>query len=665
MGSLEGHTGTVIDMALLDYDCVLASYSTSGDVYLWDTNTWAQVGYFRVSHGKTVIYSAVFHPTTAFIAMYGTDNSVRLYEIDTTEFSTGSAKACGIQYTNAKVVLLGDSGVGKSGLGLVLSHQNFIPTASTHGRLVWVFSKQEGKLADGRREIQEMLLWDLAGQPGYRLIHQLHLSEVTVALVIFDAHSETDPLAGIAHWVRAVRTAQRVRGQTGIVKMLLVLARSDRGGKRIGRSRIDEIVQTFGFDGYFETSAKEGTNIAELSRAIENAVDWGQLPKVSSTALFQRIRTFLIAEKQVGRLLTTHDDLYRTFLRTWSPWREEKDLSAEFATGIRLLEATGLIRQLSFGNFVLLQLEMLDTYASALVNAVRDEPDGLGSILEEMVRAANFSIPKDERIADHEQEKVLLIAMVEDLLSYEIALREQGEQGSYLVFPSESTREHPTLPNPENASVVFTFEGSVLNIYATLAVRLSHSNLFLRKELWKDAVLYEAVVGGIGGIWLKLIEDGKGELTLFFEEQMSHEMRFHFEEYVRIHLQRKALPESVQSRRIHRCECGFTASNQLVLMHKERGFNWFTCPICETRVDLRDPAELLRRTAKSQVPEMDRAADVQRARATAQVTVQGKQETNDFDVFLCYNSIDREMVIEVGNHLKEEGLLPIGVNLST
>src|SRR5207245_4169744 len=63
-----------------------------------------------------------------------------------------------------------------------------------------------------------------------------------------------------------------------------------------------------------------------------------------------------------------------------------KTFSDQFVTCIGRVEAAGLIRRLSFGNLVLLQPEILDTYASALVNVVRDEPDGLGSILEEKVR---------------------------------------------------------------------------------------------------------------------------------------------------------------------------------------------------------------------------------------------------------------------------------------
>ena len=57
----------------------------------------------------------------------------------------------------------------------------------------------------------ETLLWDLAGQPGYRLIHQLHLNEVAIALIVFDARSETDPFASVRHWERALRQAQRLQ----------------------------------------------------------------------------------------------------------------------------------------------------------------------------------------------------------------------------------------------------------------------------------------------------------------------------------------------------------------------------------------------------------------------------------------------------------------------
>jgi hypothetical protein len=49
----------------------------------------------------------------------------------------------------------------------------------------------------------------------------------------------------------------------------------------------------------------------------------------------------------------------------------------------------------------------------------------------------------DERIADKEEERLLLIATVEDLIRREIAFKEQADGGAHLVFPSQLTRDIP------------------------------------------------------------------------------------------------------------------------------------------------------------------------------------------------------------------------------
>lgn len=55
----------------------------------------------------------------------------------------------------------------------------------------------------------------------------------------------------------------------------------------------------------------------------------------------------------------------------------------EFTACIGHLETAGLIQRLSFGDLTLLQPKILD--ASALLHAVKDEPDGLGYMLIEHV----------------------------------------------------------------------------------------------------------------------------------------------------------------------------------------------------------------------------------------------------------------------------------------
>ncbi len=390
------------------------------------------------------------------------------------------------------------------------------------------------------------------------MIHQLHLNEVAIALVVFDVRSETDPFSGVRHWDRALRQAQNAAGIDALpLKKFLVAARMDRGNIGVPRERLEAFLRQHDFDGYFETSAREGWGVGDLKNAILESIDWDSLPKVSSTDLFQRIKDFLLIEKQGGRVLTVEDDLFMAFLRSGQAPMQTPDLVEQFETCISLVEAQGLIRRLSFGNLVLIQPERIDAYASALVNAVRNDPAGMGTMPEDWVYNGKFPMSKDERLPNAEQERLLLIAMVEDLLRHEIALREQGPDGSLLVFPAQSTREYPDFHDPTGTTVVFTFEGPVAHVYATLCVRLSHSGEFERKNMWKNAATYQAHSGGVCGILMREMEEGKAELSLFFDDVTGEDTRFAFEEFVYSHLQKRSLPNTLDRRRVFAChECG-------------------------------------------------------------------------------------------------------------
>ncbi|MEH2067325.1 MAG: TIR domain-containing protein [Nostoc sp.] len=680
---LEGHTGSVNCLEFSNDAKLLGSKSSDGTVRLWRCDTWETVTVLEEATFKSLPFGLAFHTTKPILATLGeADIAIRIWQIDPDVLLNAPPANPSDLYRNAKVVLVGESGVGKSGLSLVLTDREFRPTESTHGRHVWTFHKQKLKLSDDRQELREILLWDLAGQPGYRLIHQLYLNELAVALIVFDARSETEPFAGVYYWNRALQQAQNLPGNSAIaLKKFLVSARVDRGSIGVTKARINALVSELGFDGYFETSAKEGLGIKELATAIRNAIDWEHLPKESSTELFQKIKVFLIQEKKLRRLLSPADDLYRAFLQSNNPLADSKEMRDKFETCIRLVESRDLIRRLSFGNLILLQPELLDAYASAIVNAAKDEPEGMGCLVEEDVLAGRFRMPEDERIADKEQEKLLLIATVEELLTREIALREHTEAAPLLVFPSQFTREWPEAPDPEGKAVIFEFEGAVLNVYTTLVVRLSRSEIFKRKEMWKNAAIFTAQVGECG-IWLRHIEEGKAELTLFFKPEASEETRLHFEEYVHTHLKRQALPESIRRRRIfvcHNLKCKIPITELQATRRREFGFNWIRCNACDTQISLLDKEERLKAVDRtflipltnkdtdaqreigvvtSIIPQMDKAADKQRKIDTATSIIQGKVATNDFDVFLSHNSKDKPLVEAIANQLRQRGLNP-------
>jgi WD40 repeat protein/GTPase SAR1 family protein len=660
---IEGHGQGIGSISFSPDGLFLASKSYDDTVRLWRTDTYQSIAILREEAANVLVPTSgiAFNPITSMLATLGQkDRTVRLWQLDAQLLLGATAKTHQPVYRNAKVVLVGDTGVGKSGLSLVLTSKRWKETGSTHGRRVWIFDSNQIMNSDGQEESRETLLWDLAGQPDYRLIHQLNLSEVAVALVVFDSRNQTDPFAGVRYWDRAIRQAARIHDDSAPpIKKFLVAARVDVGAIGISQERINELMRECQFSKFFKTSAKEGWQIAELIEAIRREIEWDNLPKVSSTELFQNIKSFLVAEKESGRLLSTVDDLYRIYQAS-NNLQDSKDRRADFNICIARVESRGLIQRLSFGNLVLLQPELRDAYASAMANTAKDEPDGLGAIKEETVKSGAFSLAKDERIKDQGQETLLIIATIEELLRYEIVLRENGEDGPYLIFPSQLTRENQNLPDVQGKAVVFDFEGAVLNIYATLVVRLSYSGIFKRKDMWKNAATFNANIRGTCGIFLRGIEDGRGELTVFFDETASQETRIQFEEYIHTHLSRKAIAGSIKQRYIVSClnpECGETITDEQAKRRRERGYRTINCPVCDTSIALPEPA-VMGKDHPSLTLEIDTAAEAQRKRGMAVSIVQGKVASSDFDVFLCHNSSDKPTVKAIGMHLKEGGILP-------
>lgn len=655
---LEGHTNGLNDLAYSWNGGLLAS--KADNVRLWRTDIWDQVACIPEPDAGVWPPGIAFHPTRPILATLGNKENdiIRLWELDVAVILNSSPKSKSVQYSNAKVVLLGDTGVGKSGLGLVLTGHPFAATDSTHGRHVWSLDVSTVEVKQGRRETREILLWDMAGQPGYRLVHQLYLSEVTVALVLVDSRSETDPFAGARHWARALAQAEKVQGAQRIVK-ILVAARCDRGSLAVSRDAINKFMQEMGFDHYVETSAKEGTGIDELGDKVTAAIAWEKLPKVSSPQLFQLIKDFLLAEKQKGRILSSVDDLYRAFVQAHYPTKgPSKTLRSNFEACLARVQSRGLIQLLSFGDLVLLQPELLDAYASALINAARSEPQGLGCMSLKAAQSGNFTMPSDFRLKNRSQEHLLLLATIEHLLGHEIALKVDTDHAEHIVFPSQFTREHPSMPEPQGKSVVFHFKGAVLNAYTTLVVRLSHSGVFTFDDMWKNAVTYTSKVGGSYGLYLDERGEGEAKLILFFDGQAPEVTRYQFEHFVETHLQRHAIPGSLERERIFACpKCRVQVQPAAIAKRREMNHNFIMCNVCDdVRISLLDGRERITQTVEIVVGLMDRNADEAREANVAAASIEGKQHTGHYDVFLSYNSKNRAEVRAIYEQLKAKGI---------
>ena len=121
----------------------LLAAQTEDLVELWRCRDWERVAVIPLGKARR-IGGLAFHPSRPLLAIKDDEShQVHCCTINYALLDGAGVSHDSRRYVNAKVVLLGDTGVGKSGLGLVLSGQEYQPTDSTHGRRVWTFDSRE------------------------------------------------------------------------------------------------------------------------------------------------------------------------------------------------------------------------------------------------------------------------------------------------------------------------------------------------------------------------------------------------------------------------------------------------------------------------------------------------------------------------------------------
>lgn len=626
---LEGHTAGVRCLSLNTKGTLLLSGSDDCTIRLWDLRSGLCLNTYD-AHTDSVHHVA-WHASEHAFASAGGDRHLRLWNIQSAKIirilegngsditglaffgnilmagdsetiyewnvraalapmssnptSKNFAKATEqIQYTNAKVLLVGDSGAGKTGLSMRLASEQWEPSAaSTVGAWATQWSLPARADDEGDREIW---LWDFGGQADQRLIHQLYMDDTSLAILVFDAQ-KTNVFESLTQWDRDLS-----RSTDKQVAKLLVAGRVDASPVRVSRQDIEQYLRERNFAAYIETSALTNKGCDELRDAIVDCIDWANIPWRSSPILFKRLKEEIVRLKDEGRVLMRFNDL-RDALRLRLHPTEINFVDAELRAVLSLLSGPGVVLELEFGAWVLFQPELINAYSQAVIATMRDDPSELGCVSEQRVLAGDLVYGSFKRIA-REDERFVLLEMHRKLLQRGLCARELTDKDVLLVFPSYYKRNRPELVGHPAVLVSYRFDGVVDEIYSTLVVRLNYTHEFTRAQLWQDAA--EFVTKGGEKIGVKLTRQVSGasaSIEVYCDPNTLVGEKIIFVKYVHDHLLQRA--SNVTRHRHYVCHaCSYPIGNlEATERRRASGKVDIGCSLCDERVQLIDDLEEL------------------------------------------------------------------------
>jgi GTPase SAR1 family protein len=579
--TLQGHAA-VLAVAVLGDGRRALSGSYDNTLRLLDPETGETL---RILEGHTAGVNAVAVVADGRRVLSGSqDCTLRVWDIE-----PAGADAETIGYTTARIALLGDSGVGKTGLGWRIAHGAFREHSSTHGQQFWVINQLGGRRRDGTQ--CEAVLWDLAGQPDYRLIHALFIDKADLGLLLFDPTNRERPLAGVEYWLRHLRAATRRATAAGAssavdgAPTLLVAARADRGTPTLTADEIGAFRARHGISAYVVTSAKDDRDpgVPELIARIKNALPWDRLTATTTTQTFKRIKEHVLKLKESvdATLLVSPGELRRQLAASDREW---EFTDAEMMTAIGHLENHGYVAVLRRANgdeAILLTPDLLVNLASSIVLEARRHERGLGLLDEARVLAGDYRFPELDGLSDPDR-SAMLDAAVSLFLRRNLCFRENLNDRTCLVFPSLINEKPPPAIDTGSDDVSYRVSGAVETVYAALVVQLGYTNLFRGDAHWQNQAQYELEPGEVCGFRQIDGHHGEIELVLSYSASAGDDTRRLFQGAFERFLKRRAV--EISRLPMVRCEQGHPQLRDAV--HKAIGNSqeFFFCSECGAKI---------------------------------------------------------------------------------
>ena len=161
------------------------------------------------------------------------------------------------QPLTVKLVLLGDSRVGKSSVVIRFVKNEFdqykFPTIGA------TFLTQSVSVGD---YLVKFEIWDTAGQEKYRSLAPLYYRGASAALVVYDI-TNRESFENARKWIEEVQTQEGQHVVIGLAGNKVDLS----ANRKVSTDEGSEFAKLKNFI-FFETSAKNSTNIKEIFRSI-------------------------------------------------------------------------------------------------------------------------------------------------------------------------------------------------------------------------------------------------------------------------------------------------------------------------------------------------------------------------------------------------------------
>ena len=362
----------------------------------------------------------------------------------------------GIELHEAKLLIVGHGGVGKTKLMFKLIQKEERTLKTTEGIDIRHWPITTANIKDFRINI-----WDFGGQEIYHSTHQFFLTKRSLYLFVWEARKD-EYLINFDYWLNIIKLLSNSS------PVIIVLNKIDERLKSIDEHALLE--KFHNIIGFHKVSAKEGTNIEQLSNAISSEIErlplvGEKLPKlwIDIRKELESICDNFITYKNYTAICNKHglDNNKAKFL---SQYYHDIGVFLHFTDNAVLK------------NIIFLKPE----WATNAVYKIIDTKN----IIE---KYGEFQFDELNKIL-HEYPSENLIHIVELMKKFELCF-EFGE-GNYII-PELLKPERPTFSWDYNNNLIFEYHYDFMpaGVITRLIVRLH--DLIQSKIYWKNGVIIQ------------------------------------------------------------------------------------------------------------------------------------------------------------------------------